>query len=208
MTMTKSTHSPAFTGSELLNTYYQRRVSLFIGFISSLVFFPLAVKNLLIDYVLLGGLIIVFQCTLLIEITAIYYQKKTPWGFRLPLALVVVIVVMAIHIFGTLASYWLFPVLIAIAFLLPQKDNLLTITIIIPASIWVLIPHQTAEVTLRFSLAISACAAIMYVVVDAIRKLHTELFLSFHSSCINGHIESSSTGWFFEKMSSPPPARQ
>ncbi len=176
MTMTKSTHSPAFTGSELLNTYYQRRVSLFIGFISSLVFFPLAVKNLLIDYVLLGGLIIVFQCTLLIEITAIYYQKKTPWGFRLPLALVVVIVVMAIHIFGTLASYWLFPVLIAIAFLLPQKDNLLTITIIIPASIWVLIPHQTAEVTLRFSLAISACAAIMYVVVDAIRKLHTELF--------------------------------
>lgn len=55
MTMTKSTHSPAFTGSELLNTYYQRRVSLFIGFISSLVFFPLAVKNLLIDYVLLGG---------------------------------------------------------------------------------------------------------------------------------------------------------
>ncbi len=80
MTMTKSTHSPAFTGSELLNTYYQRRVSLFIGFISSLVFFPLAVKNLLIDYVLLGGLIIVFQCTLLIEITAIYYQKKTPCG--------------------------------------------------------------------------------------------------------------------------------
>lgn len=34
MTMTKSTHSPAFTGSELLNTYYQRRVSL-LWFISS-----------------------------------------------------------------------------------------------------------------------------------------------------------------------------
>ncbi|GIA40406.1 GGDEF family protein [Vibrio cholerae] len=45
MTMTKSTQSPAFTGSELLNTYYQRRVSLFIGFISSLVFFPSQLKT-------------------------------------------------------------------------------------------------------------------------------------------------------------------
>ncbi|MBJ6920373.1 GGDEF domain-containing protein [Vibrio cholerae] len=199
MTMTKSTHSPAFTCSELLNTYYQRRVSLFIGFISSLVFFPLAVKNLLIDYVLLGGLIIVFQCTLLIEITAIYYQKKTPWGFRLPLALVVVIVVMAIHIFGTLTSYWLFPVLIAIAFLLPQKDNLLTITIIIPASIWVLIPHQTAEVTLRFSLAISTCAAIMYVVVDAIRKLHTELFYLSTRDALTGTLNRHQLDGFLKK---------
>lgn len=119
--MTKSTNSPAFTGSELLNTYYQRRVSLFIGFISSLVFFPLAVKNLLIDYVLLGGLIIVFQCTLLIEITAIYYQKKTPWGFRLPLALVVVIVVMAIHISAPSPATGYFPCSLRLLFYSPRK---------------------------------------------------------------------------------------
>ncbi|ENM5731629.1 GGDEF domain-containing protein [Vibrio mimicus] len=197
--MTKTNRSPAFTGSELLNLYYQRRVSLFIAFISSLTFFPLAVKNLLIGQILLGGLIIVFQCSLLFEIAAIYYQKKTPWGFRLPLSLVVIIVVLAIHIFGTLASYWLFPVIIAIAFLLPPKDNLFTIFIIIPASIWALIPYQTSEVTLRFSLAIITSAAIMYVVVDALRKLHAELFYLSTRDALTGTLNRHQLDSFLRK---------
>lgn len=197
--MMKPTHTPAFTGSELLNTYYKRRVSLFIALLSSLAFFPLAIKNLLIGQILLGGLIIAFQCTLLIEIAGIYYQKNTPWGFRLPLSLVVVIVVMAIHIFGTLASYWLFPVIISIAFLLPPKDNLLTIFIIIPASILALVPHQTSEVLLRFSLSISACAAIMYVVVDAIRKLHAELFYFSTRDALTGTLNRYQLDSFLKK---------
>ncbi|ENM5824857.1 GGDEF domain-containing protein [Vibrio metoecus] len=197
--MKKPNQTSAFTGSELLNIYYQRRVSLFIASISSLVFFPLAMKNLMIHQIVLGGLIIVFQCTLLFEISAIYHQKKTPWGFRLPLSLVVIIVVMAIHIFGTLASYWLFPVIISIAFLLPPKDNLLTIFIIIPSSIWALIPHQTSEVTLRFSLAISACAAIMYVVVDAIRKLHAELFYLSTRDALTGSLNRHQLESFLRK---------
>ncbi|KQB06269.1 GGDEF domain-containing protein [Vibrio metoecus] len=197
--MKKPNQTSAFTGSELLNIYYQRRVSIFIASISSLVFFPLAIKNLMINQIVLGGLIIVFQCTLLFEISAIYHQTKTPWGFRLPLSLVVIIVVMAIHLFGTLASYWLFPVIISIAFLLPPKDNLLTIFIIIPSSIWVLIPHQTTEVTLRFSLAISACAAIMYVVVDAIRKLHTELFYLSTRDALTGSLNRHQLESFLRK---------
>ena len=93
----------------ILDIRQQKQVLKFIAAITLIFFVPLGIKNLLIGETMLGAVLLAFEITLLLEIAAIIYNKVGLFGHFIPLALLVTSIIMAVNIFGTLATYWVFP---------------------------------------------------------------------------------------------------
>lgn len=165
-------HKP---GDAILDIGKQKQVLKFIAALTLVIFVPLAIKNIVIGETLLGIALLAFEITLLLEVAFIIYNNSRLFGHVIPLTLLTISIVMAVDVFGTLASYWVFPIIIAIVFLLPQKTAAIANTIIVLGVSAALFPHQDPEITARYAFSLVATFVIVYVVVKEVRKLQSEL---------------------------------
>ncbi len=176
-----------FTGKALdeglFDLYSRKRVLSFILVVSLLTFLPLIIKNYLVGESLLASFLLAFELSLMIEIYGVLRLKHKIIGYQSPLFLLVICIVLSVHIFGTLATYWVFPIVTAIVLLVPKRMAIGVNSVIIIATTIAALPHQPVMVTLRFSLALMICTAITQCVIEAVRKLQGNLsYLSTRDS--------------------------
>lgn len=173
--MDSSAFSNRHQGEGLFDLYSRRRVLSFILVITLITFVPLGVKNFLIGEAWLGALLLAFELSLVIEVVAILRFKRHLLGYKLPLLLLSISIILSVHKLGLLATYWVFPVVTTIVFLVPKKEALLANVTIIVGSVIAAFPHQESMVSLRFVLALTFCVSISHVVIEAVRKLQRDL---------------------------------
>ncbi|GIU33545.1 GGDEF domain-containing protein [Shewanella schlegeliana] len=173
--MDSLTFSVKHRDKDRLDLYKHRRVLAFILLVTLVTFVPLGIKNLFIGELGLGFFLLAFELSLIIEVIAIFRLKRQLIGYFPPLFLLCISIVLSIHTFGTLATYWVFPVVMTIVFMVPKKMAMLTNALIIFGSALAAIPHQAYMVTLRYVLALLICVSIAHVVIGAMRKLQRDL---------------------------------
>jgi diguanylate cyclase (GGDEF)-like protein len=159
----------------ILDSAQQKQVLKFIAAITLLIFVPLGIKNILIGEIMLGAVLLAFEISLLLEVTALIYNDSRVFGYLVPLSLLIISIIMAIHVFGTLASYWVFPIVIAIVFLISQQAATISNAIIISGVSIALYPYQEPEIIARYSFSLIVTVVIVHVVVREVRKLQAEL---------------------------------
>ncbi|NOH97592.1 GGDEF domain-containing protein [Vibrio sp. 99-70-13A1] len=159
----------------LFDLHNRRRVLKFIVLVALLTFIPLSIKNFVIGETFLAILLLSFLLSLLIEVYAVLYLHKSLLGYSVPLALISFSIILSVDIFGTLATYWVFPVITAVVFIIPQRYAIVVNSIIIFGTTIVASQHQISSITLRFFLALLCCAFISHFAIAAIRKLQHEL---------------------------------
>lgn len=159
----------------LFDLYSRRRVMSFILFITFVSFVPLSIKNFLIGEAWLGGFLLAFEVSLVIEVISILRFKRHLLGYKIPLLLLSISIVLSVHKLGLLATYWVFPVVTTVVFLVPKKKAILTNMTIIVGSVIAAFPYLGLMASLRFVLALIFCVSISHVVIEAVRKLQREL---------------------------------
>ncbi|WP_341664048.1 GGDEF domain-containing protein [Vibrio sp.] len=159
----------------ILDIRRQKQVLKFVAATTLIFFVPIGINNILIGELMLGAILLTFEITLLLEVTAIVYQRKGFFGHTLPLVLLVTSIIMAIHIFGTLATYWVFPIIISVVFLLPTKLALSANVVLLVGCTLAAFPHQHLATTSRYAFSLLATAVIAHVIVQAIQRLQKEL---------------------------------
>ncbi|EOU3284651.1 GGDEF domain-containing protein [Vibrio harveyi] len=146
-------------------------------------FVPLGIKNLLIGETFLGGVLLAFQLSFIIEFAALFILGESKIGYRIPLFLLWLSVVLSVHIFGIIATYWVFPVIVALVFIIPSKDALVTNGWIIAGCTFSAWYQLEWSITLRFVVAVICCAIVAHVAVHKIVELQDRLkFLSTRDS--------------------------
>ncbi|ABZ77845.1 diguanylate cyclase [Shewanella halifaxensis HAW-EB4] len=167
----------------LFDIYSRQRVLTFILLVTLMTFLPLSIKNFVIGETLLGFCLLAFELSLVIEVFGILRLNRNILGYRPPLFLLAISMVLSIHVFGTLATYWVFPVVTSIVLLVPKKMAMLANGGIILTSAVAALPHQEPTVTLRFILALLFCVSIAHYVIETVRKLQANLsYLSTRDS--------------------------
>ncbi|MCG7490901.1 GGDEF domain-containing protein [Vibrio sp. Of14-4] len=159
----------------ILDIRRQKQVLKFVAATTLIFFVPIGINNILIGEVMLGAILLTFEITLLLEVSAIVYKRKGFFGHTLPLILLVTSMIMAIHIFGTLATYWVFPIIISVVFLLPIKLALSANVVLLIGCTLAALPHQHLATTSRYAFSLLATAVIAHVIVQAIKRLQKEL---------------------------------
>lgn len=159
----------------LFDLHNKRRVLKFIVLVAMLTFLPLIIKNFVIGEAFLALILLSFLATLLIEVYVALYLHKKIIGHLIPLTLITFSIILSVDIFGTLATYWVFPIITAIVFVIPQRLAIATNGIIILGTSMVALQHQPLSITLRFFLALLCCSFISHFAIEAIRKLQHEL---------------------------------
>ncbi|MCL1137909.1 GGDEF domain-containing protein [Shewanella pneumatophori] len=161
----------------------RQRVLKFILIVSLITFLPLSIKNFVIGETLLACFLVAFELVLLIEIIAVLRLKHSLWRYKPSLFFLSISMVLTVDSFGTLGTYWVFPVVVTVVFLVPRKLALITNGVIIVGSIFTIIPHQEPTVTLRFVLALLFSVSIAHCVVETLRQLQSKLsYLSTRDS--------------------------
>ncbi|MCZ4292621.1 GGDEF domain-containing protein [Vibrio sinaloensis] len=166
---------PNLNDEAILDLAKQKQVLKIIAVITLVTFVPLGIKNIVAGEVMLGVVLLAFEVSLLLEITAIVYNRSTLFGHYLPLFLLIFSAVLSVRVFGTLATYWIYPILISLIFLLPEREAIVSNFIMITGSGFAALMHQDAAVTLRYVISLTVTAIIVHVVVQAIRALQLEL---------------------------------
>ncbi|USD42761.1 GGDEF domain-containing protein [Vibrio sp. SCSIO 43135] len=147
----------------------------FLSVISFLVFIPLSIKNFLINENALGTVLLLFEISLLFEVYANTTRKTFSLGHLIPVTLLIMSLILAIYIFGALATYWVFPIILSVVFLLPQTQALVVNTAIILGSSAAAIPNLEVSVIGRFVTAMFITAVVAHILVRGIRLLQSEL---------------------------------
>lgn len=173
--MSKSKALQRLEQDAILSQEQQIKVLKLIATITLMIFIPLGIKNIFLGEVMLGAVLLAFEVSLLLEIAAIIYNRTTLMGYYIPLALLTVSAVLAINVFGTLATYWLYPILISTIFLLPRREALITNIAMIGLSSIAALSHLSPSVVLRYLISLVVTAIIVHVVVKAVRVLQAEL---------------------------------
>ncbi|MBW3698291.1 GGDEF domain-containing protein [Vibrio sp. T187] len=192
----------------LFDLHNRRRVMKLIVVITLLTFLPLSLKNFIIGETLLAILLLLFEFSLLIEVHSVLYLRKQIFGYSIPLALLGVSITLAVHIFGTLATYWAFPVITTIVFIVPRFSAIAINSLIIVGTTIAAYQHQDPMVTLRLTLALIFCAVISHFVIEAVRKLQQDLrYLSTRDS-LTGALNRHQLDAFLEDASYDNPEGQ
>jgi len=186
--MNKNSRLRHLDDEAILDLKQQKQVLKVIATITLLVFIPLGIKNILIGEIMLGVVLLAFEISLLLEITALIYNKQTLFGHYIPLALLVISAVLAIKVFGTLATYWLYPVVISIIFLLPKNEAFITNFIMIICAGFAALMHQEFAVTIRYIISLIVTTIIVHVVVAAIRNLQQDLRMLISTDAMTGAL--------------------
>lgn len=159
----------------ILDLTQQKQLLKVIATITLLVFVPLGIKNIMIGELMLGIVLLAFEISLLLEVTAIVYNKQTFFSYYLPLSLLIISAILTVAIFGTLGTYWLYPVVIGIIFLLPKREAIISNAIIIIASGYAATLHVDHGITARYVISLIVTAILVHVVVGAVRKLQADM---------------------------------
>ena len=173
--MAMSKTLPDLNDEAILDLAKQKQVLKIIAVITLVTFVPLGIKNIIAGEVMLGIVLLAFEVSLLLEITAIVYNRVTVFGHYLSLFLLIFSAVLSVRVFGTLATYWIYPIMISMIFLLSEKVAITSNFILITCSGFAALMHQDGAVTLRYVVSLTVTAIIVHVVVQAIRSLQQEL---------------------------------
>ncbi|MCG9726773.1 GGDEF domain-containing protein [Vibrio brasiliensis] len=166
---------PDINDEAILDLAKQKQLLKIIAAITLIIFVPLGIKNIIAGEIMLGMVLLAFEISLLLEITAIIYNRISLFSHYLPLVLLLISAVLAVRVFGTLATYWIYPILISLIFLLPKREAITSNFIMISGSGFAALMHQDVAVTLRYVISLIVTAIIVHVVVQAIRALQVEL---------------------------------
>lgn len=165
---------PDLNDEAILDLKQQKQVLKVIAAITLLIFVPLGIKNIIAGEIMLGMVLLAFEISLLIEIAVIIYNRQSIFGHYLPLMLLLFSAVLAVRVFGTLTTYWTYPILISLIFLLPRRDAITANFILISGSGFAALMHQGFAITMRYVISLIVTAIIVHVVVRAIRTLQLE----------------------------------
>ncbi|KLN66521.1 MULTISPECIES: GGDEF domain-containing protein [Vibrio] len=159
----------------ILDLTQQKKLLKVIATITLLVFVPLGIKNIIVGELMLGIVLLAFEISLLLEVAAIVYNKQTFFSYYLPLCLLVTSSILTVGIFGTLGTYWLYPVVIGIIFLLRKREAIISNAIVISASGYATTMHVDYSVSARYVISLIVTAILVHVVVKAVRKLQVDM---------------------------------
>ncbi|WP_394252028.1 GGDEF domain-containing protein [Vibrio profundi] len=185
----------------IFDLHNRRRVLKVILVVSFLIMVPLSIKNYYIGQSSLATLLLIFESSLFIEVYGVLYLKKAVFGYSVPLVLLGISIIYSVHIFGTLATYWTFPIITSIVFVVPKHAALAINTLIIVGVSAAAFQHQDSMITLRFALALLTCATISHFAIEAVRTLqHNLRYLSTRDS-LTGALNRHQLDAFLEDAS-------
>ncbi|MFN1651012.1 GGDEF domain-containing protein [Vibrio rotiferianus] len=146
-------------------------------------FIPLGVKNLIIGETLLGVVLLSFQLSFVVELACLFMLGVGVIGHRIPLFLLWLSIVLSVSIFGVIATYWVFPVIVALVFIIPTKDALVTNIFMILGCMVATWQQLELSIILRFIIALICCTVVAHVAVHKIVELQNSLkYLSTRDS--------------------------
>jgi len=192
----------------IFDLHNRRRVLKVILVVSFLIMVPLSIKNYYIGQNSLATLLLIFESSLFIEVYGVLYLRRKVFGYTAPLILLGISIIYSVSIFGTLATYWTFPIITSIVFVVPRHAALTINTLIIIGVSAAAFQHQDSMITLRFALALLSCATISHFAIEAVRKLQHDLrYLSTRDS-LTGALNRHQLDAFLEDAAKPNKAQQ
>ncbi|HDY8068033.1 TPA: GGDEF domain-containing protein [Vibrio vulnificus] len=159
----------------LLDPNSAQKVLQLVVVLTLLTFIPLAIKNFYIGHWYLALLMVAFEIGFIIEVVGICCLKRSVIGHRIPLGFLLASIVCSVAIFGTLATYWVFPIIIALVFIIPHYDAIMTNVLMIIGCTWAAAMKQDLEIMYRFAIALAFCAVIAHFAVWLIVRLQSKL---------------------------------
>lgn len=159
----------------VLDLKQQKQLLKVIAVITLVVVVPLGIKNIVIGELMLGFALLAFEISLLLEVTAIIYKRQTFFNYYLPVSLLIASAVLTVAIFGNLGTYWIYPIVLGISFLLPKNEAIFANTLLICAASIASSLHLEWAYGLRYFISLVVTAILTQAVVAAVRKLHVDM---------------------------------
>ncbi len=163
------------TPHNLLNVYEQKKLIMFVGIVSSLLFIPFSIKNYVIGEPFFALLLILFEISLLIEIHAAYKQRSPYTNFLVPVILLVLNGLWSIKVLEVYGTYWLFPIVVCITLLLPFGVALFFNIVTIVGVTIVGFGHIDTLIMLRFISSLIVTVFISHYILRSIGRLQEKL---------------------------------
>lgn len=160
---------------ELLDFYRRQHILKFVTAVTVFTFIPLGIKNLLIGETLLGLSLLAFELSFIIEMVGLLYAERKIIGNGIPLSLLVISISLSIYELGMLVSYWVYPIVVTLVFIIPRRQALITNACLIVGCSIASFHHVDWQFAARFLSSLIACASIAHVAIEAIHRLQVEL---------------------------------
>ncbi|MGF1689865.1 GGDEF domain-containing protein [Photobacterium kagoshimensis] len=160
---------------ELLDFYRRQHILKFVTAVTLFTFIPLGIKNLLIGETLLGLSLLAFEISFAIEMFGLLYAERKIIGNGIPLSLLVISITLSLYKLGMVASYWVYPIVVTLVFIIPRRQALITNSCLVAGCGIVSFHLVDWQLAVRFISSLIACASIAHVAVEAIHRLQIEL---------------------------------
>ncbi|OAN18777.1 hypothetical protein A3K86_03175 [Photobacterium jeanii] len=183
----------------LFDTQRHHQVLKFVMGVTILTFIPLGIKNLVIGKTLLGLVLLIFEAALIIEAYFFIHTHRSLTQNALPLGLLILAMMLSIYELGMLVSYWLYPIVVTIVFIVPLRHALITNTLLIIGCGLTCFFHVDWPVALRFIAALIACSAISHFAVKAITLLQQELKYLSSRDALTGALNRNQLDAFLNR---------
>ncbi len=187
--------------NHLLDSDSRDKVLKLLLVMTLLTFFPLGIKNLVIGEVELGLMLLTFELSFLIEVGGVLFIKRSLIGTLTPLILLIICIIQSVYVFGTLASYWVFPILTTIVLLLPFAVAISANSVIVVGAVWAIWVQQALPlpIVIRFAVALVSCAAIAQFTVYMIERLQRDLTFLSTRDALTGALNRHQLDTFLQK---------
>ncbi|RJX70458.1 GGDEF domain-containing protein [Vibrio sinensis] len=143
--------------------------------ITLVTFVPFGIKNFVIGEPLLGASLLIFELSFITELSGLFYLRRSLIGYRIPLMLLVISLTLNVWGLGIMSTFWVFPIVIALALIIPFKDAILANGTIVMSCASISLLHMDWDVAMRFILAMIFCTAIAHLAVYKIAQLQERL---------------------------------
>ena len=165
------------SGRFALSNLFKKRLLLFITSICCIVYIPLTIINFSLGYYIICVFNIAYILTLILGTAYIYMKGKglpsVVWV--LILVLLVVSCTAPIYFMGVAAAFWVFPIVTAVFFLLPQQVALWTSLSIVICSSSLCILVLEPSISVRIVVSLVACFMLAGVFSHRIRRMQKKL---------------------------------
>jgi|GEM_PF-867918 len=159
----------------VLDHQEQKRVLKFIVVISLLLFVPFLIKNLVQGEYFFALLMVAFETSLLLEIYAISRHRPPYTSYVVPVVLLMANGLWGIKVLGIYGSYWLFPMVVSLTFLIPLRASLISNSFTIIAAAFIGYFYIEPLALVRFIAALSVTAIISHYLLRSITTLQHKL---------------------------------
>lgn len=161
--------------SEILPEKKKKKILWLMVFLCGITIIPLTIKNFIFGHYFIAFSSTAFTIGLLINVFFIHFKSTTPIHYSILVSLLVIILLPTIYELGIMALFWVFPVTIALTFILPVKASYFFNIVIIIGAVLISFLKFNIDVTTRFTIALVFTLTMINLVLNTIKSLSEKL---------------------------------